>query len=176
MFRKAIGGGTQLASEPGEHAEVLFGAAKGSETANKLDAQVVSNLFRFAHLDGPDLGGGTDVRPAASATIEALDFDDSQHAGASAWFAEVFGGISVFKNDIYGARFGHDAIGAFFDRIDLRFAEVFCFELNGRDAGAQVKAERGDVEELDEDSREQVLAGVLLHVIVAAGPVDGTAD
>ena len=50
------------------------------------------------------------------------------------------------------------------------------FEIDGGALRAQVEADGVEVEQLLEDRGQQVLAGVLLHVIEAAGPIDGALD
>ena len=45
-------------------------------------------------------------------------------------------------------------------------------EVDGRRHGAHVETERRNLEQVDEHGREQMLAGVLLHVVEAARPVD----
>ena len=49
-------------------------------------------------------------------------------------------------------------------------------EIDGGALGAQVEADGAQCEQFLENGGEQVLAGVLLHVVEAAGPIDGAFD
>ena len=55
----------------------------------------------------------------------------------------------------------------------MRASTGAAFEIDGGALGAQVKADGLQPEELLEHGGEQVLAGVLLHVVEAARPIDG---
>ena len=113
---------------------------------------------------------------ATGAAVEAGDGDDAEVAFAGGRFAEAlhFGGVleldgdrPVLEDDLVGAALGVED-RAWFDGQRLR-DRWWSF-------GAEVKADGFQAEELLEDGGEQVLAGVLLHVVEAAGPVEGAVD
>ena len=109
---------------------------------------------------------------AAGAAVNALDGDDPQSSSTLRGFAQFKSGRGVFKSDLDRTGLGDHFGAALLDALKLFGSKRRRIHIDGRNLGAKVKADRPDSEQLFEHGREQVLAGVLLHVVVAALPVD----
>src|SRR6202035_1401599 len=75
---------------------------------------------------------------------------------------EPDGDRPIFEDNLVGTAFGFAKL--------LRFQRPG--DINGAGFRPEMKTNRGGVEHFDQYGRKQVLAGVLLHVIDAAAPID----
>ncbi len=116
------------------------------------------------------------MRPAASAPVESLDRDDPQRAAAFGRFTQAEVGRGVLERDHDRPRLGADFRAAFFRPIKPLGLDRGGGHFDGGCHGTHVEADCRDVEQLNQDSREQMLAGVLLHVIEPARPIDLALD
>jgi hypothetical protein len=124
-----------------------------------------------------DLARAVGVRAAAGAEVEALDLDDAQLARARRVLAEreargLLGRQSV---DADGAVLPDDFVGALDGALDALVRRVGQFDIYFRGVGRHAEAAGLRAEQLDESLRENVLPGVLLHVVEAARPIDAAA-
>ncbi len=113
---------------------------------------------------------------AAGAAVQALDGDDAQGAFARRRACAARALPRRFRIDRHGPVFADDFVGAALGFASVRGVHGAAFQIDGGAFGAQVEADGAQAEALLEDRREQVLAGVLLHVVEAAGPIDGAID
>ena len=97
--------------------------------------------------------------PSRSVTLR------SPWTSAAVWNVDRDG--TVLKDDVVGAALGFE------NRARLHGA---AFEVDGGTLRAQMEADGVQSEPLFEHRREHVLAGMLLHVIEAAAPIDGALD
>ena len=115
---------------------------------------------------------------AAGAEIDAANFDEAQGVMggfgnlADSHFARLLG-RSLVDQDL--AIIPDELVGVALRLHQLGGTEVVGFQIDGGGFIAQVKADGGRIEHLEEGSREDVLSGVLLHVILAAVHVDEAA-
>ena len=136
----------------------------------------LANLLGFAEEQGADLAGGADVGAAAGAAVEPVDGDDAQRAFALGGFAQSLGFGGVLKANGHGPVLVDDFVGAALGFENGAGVDGGAFDVDGRAFRAEVKADGSKSEQLFEDGGEEVLAGVLLHVVEAAVPVDGAID
>ena len=112
--------------------------------------------------------------PAAGAAVEPIYADDPQGSGALRGFAQCKRGRGIFERDLDRPGLGDDFRATVLCPFELFGSERRRVHIDGRNFGAQVKAHRADREQFFEHRGQQVLPGVLLHVVVAAFPVDET--
>jgi hypothetical protein len=82
----------------------------------------------------------------------------------------------VLKGDVERAVLADDLIGAALDGGEDAGVHGNAFEIDGGALGAEVEADGLEGVEFLEDGGEEVLTGVLLHVIEAARPIDEGID
>ena len=161
-----------------EVAIVVARGGGGAGAAEELDAPVLTDFGFAAEEDDADLTGGGDVGAAAGLKIRASDFDYAEHTLARNLLADSHGGElfgsgvadedrTVFKDDVVGGAFG-----AFEDGV----AGFGALQIDGAEGFAEVEGDGGEAEALLEHGGEEMLAGVLLHVVEAAGPVHAAGD
>ena len=141
--------------------------------AQELDADSLPHLVELAQEDGPHLPGGAHVGPAARAAVEPIDGNDAQGAFAVRGFAQplCLGRIFVVHPD--GTVLKDDVVGPPLGVENGARLQGAAFEIDAGTLRAQMEAHGMQSEPLFEHGREQMLAGVLLHVIEAAAPIDG---
>ena len=150
-----------------------------AQTAYKLDAHALLYLFDLTQQDVADLAGGAHVRPAASGKVKVRNVDQPQVAGllgrklAQAQLPRFF---QRHKADAYRTVFCNHFIGQQFRFLCLRGGEAGGLQIDGAALFPHVKADRGHIEKLNERSGEHMLAGVLLHVVAAAGGIHAALD
>ena len=117
------------------------------------------------------------MRAAAGGEIEVLDVDQAQRPFALGLLAKRQRRHFLRSGEAnrHRAIFPDDAVGLVFRAPDLRRRQL-ARQVDGRVLGAEMKALGPGVQQAIEGRRQHVLAGVLLHVIEAAGPVDRAAD
>ena len=121
---------------------------------------------------GADLAGGTHVGAAAGAPIETLNRDDPEGALAVRGLPEPRGRRRLLEGHLHRPVLGDGRVGARLDLHDLRVAEAGSVEIERGALPAEMHADGRVSEALGDHRGEQVLAGVLLHVVEAARPVD----
>src|SRR5262249_38299698 len=115
-----------------------------------------------------------DMRTAAGLQVDGLDFNGAEDALAvdflsNADLRKLIGGPithldgTVVKDNLVWGAVG--AFGRFFSGI--RFPQIDCASL-----GAEMEGNCGQSKALLKHGRKQMLAGVLLHVVEAAWPID----
>src|SRR4029077_1973909 len=114
------------------------------------------------------------MRSAARNAVQPLDGNDAQSSGAAGGVPQVRGGNGILVRDDDGAILPNRFVGSSLRGNHLFDPDCRNFEIESRNLLAQVKAAGFDAELFDENSREQVLAAMLLHVIETARPVDAT--
>ena len=114
--------------------------------------------------------------PPQALRSRSVDGNDAQCAGALRFLAQTGDGGGVLVGHGDGARLGHDLRASILDARRAAGIKRGHADVDGGGFDAHVEAERGQRVQLLEDGREQVLAGVLLHVIEAARPVDAAGD
>jgi hypothetical protein len=120
------------------------------------------------------IGPISHVRAAASAAVERADRHDAQRPAAGARLAQALRGVFHLRH--HGATLEHERVGALFHSEHRLGAEGARIEIEGRCVDAKMDAQCGQAEQILKDGRQQVLPGVLLHVIEASGPVERSAD
>jgi hypothetical protein len=117
----------------------------------------------------------------AGAAVQAVDGDNAQRAFAFGRLAEPLHQRRVFemhrdrpvlKDDLVGAPLGRQHRPRLHCSA-FQIAREIALQIDGRALRAQVEADGMQREHLLEDGRKQVLAGMLLHVVQTAVPVDG---
>ena len=185
---EALDGGRDVGGADGkrggglaENSGVGAGGMDGAQAADELDAKAAADFFGSAQEEGADLAGGAEVGSAAGIAVDAGNFDDANVAGALGQLAEVAGGEHGFgfgagdaaRGD--AAVLGDDLVDEVLDVFEA-MGDGAAGEVDGGDGFAEVEGDGGRVELAEEDGGEEVLAGVLLHVVEAAGPVDVALD
>jgi len=82
----------------------------------------------------------------------------------------------MLEGDVERPVFIDEFVGSALDGGEDTGVDRDTFEIDGGAVGTQVEADGFERVELFEDGREEVLAGVLLHVIEAARPIDRGID
>jgi hypothetical protein len=185
---EALDGGRDVSSADGKRSRglaedggVSAGGMDGAQAADELDAIAAADFFGSAQEEGADLAGGAEVGSAAGIAVDAGNLDDAYVAGAVGQLAQVaggehgfgFGARDVARRD--GAVLGDDVVDEILDVFEA-MGDGAAGEVDGGSGFAEVEGDGGRVELAEEDGGEEVLAGVLLHVVEAAGPVDAAFD
>ncbi len=183
-FGNVSAGDGEGAGDGVEEGVVAAGGADGAEAADEFDAPAVADFFHAAEQDRADLAGAADVGAAAGVELDALHLNDSEGAFARWELAEVSAGEHLVGEgavDPVGeerAVFVDDAVGELFDAAEVVVRKFFHAigegEVDGGGLGAEVEADGARVEFAEEDGGEEMLAGVLLLVVGAAGHIHGT--
>ena len=113
---------------------------------------------------------------SARAAIEIVDGDDTECATSLRRLPKSGSSVGVLERDAHRPVLGHDGIGTLLDLDELFGAERLRFEVERRAVLAEMHAHRGKPEKLGDHRREEMLPGVLLHVIEAAIPIDPSRD
>jgi hypothetical protein len=122
------------------------------------------------------------MRSAACIAVDVVDLDEADVAVALGEFAQLTGGehgFCVGARDFAGgdgAVFPDDFVAQAFDALDAVVSDGATGEIDGGNRIAEVERDGGNVELAQEDSREQMLASMLLHVVETALPVDVAVD
>ena len=113
---------------------------------------------------------------AAGDAVQAVDRDHAQHAFAVGFLAQAEIFLRVVIGDGDRPVLADDLVGSQLDFTHLGRIDRGDFQVDGADCLAQMETDGVHPVDLDEDGGEQVLAAVLLHMIVAARPIDLTVD
>lgn len=156
----------------------MAGGGFGTAAADEFDAPVLTDFAAAANQDHADLAGVTDVSAAAGLQVNAGDFDGAQDAGAlhllaRAHLGELLGG-AVADGDF--AVFKDDGVGGAGSAFKDESRGLLATKVNAADGFAEMERDGGQAKTFLKHGGEQVLAGVLLHVVETAGPVDAAFD
>src|SRR5579859_1852897 len=158
--------------------ELVARDASRAPTAHKFHAPVLAHFGAAAHQDNSDLRRVPHVGAATGLQIRPFNFNGAENTYAlhfltDAEFGELLGGAVAHGNRaILGDDLVRRTFGAFQNfRRRLRAAQV-----DGANIGAQVERNGRASVTLLKHGREQVLTGVLLHVVEAASPIDAARD
>ena len=110
--------------------------------------------------------------PPQALRSRRLDGDDADRALALRRLAQAAGFARILELNRHRPVLQDDLVGAPLDREHASGIDRAAFEIDGGALGAEVKAHGAQTVQFLEDGGEQVLAGVLLHVIEAAVPID----
>jgi hypothetical protein len=152
-------------------------AIERATAAQKLDTCAATKALRAGERDDPDRSRAADVRTATGRHVEVCHVDQPQLTLALGFLAERhlghFRGIREPDRDWtilpdHTVRFG-------FGGRHLR-RRHFAGEIDRRGGGSEVKAFGANAEEPIEGGRQDVLPGVLLHMIETARPIDAAVD
>ena len=146
-------------------------ARRIARAPQKLEPHAFSIPLDLPDQDGADLPRGPYVGAAAGAPIEIPDGYDPEVAVAVGRLSEPGGRLGVLEAHVYLAILSHDLIGARFHLGDLSRSHGPGLQVQRRGLPPEVNPHGEVSEQLRQHRREQVLAGMLLHMVEAAGPV-----
>src|SRR5215472_18221124 len=170
-----MGGRRESSGNAGDRFEVGTGALYRSQAAQEFYPLISADAVELADENRPDFSCGSHVRTTASAAIQVLNGNDANEAFPLGRLAEtqILGGI--FEADRHWTVLEYNFIGPALGVPDLRRFKG-ATNVNGARFNTQMKAHRMRVEQIDEHGGQQMLSGVLLHMIEAALPMDNAAD
>ena len=177
-FGEAVGADGEQRGGLVEEFGVVAGGADGAEAGDVGEAEAAGDFLSGADEERADLAGGVDVCSSAGIAVVVFDFDDADGAVALGELGEFAGGEESFSVgagdgvDEEGAVFGDEVVDDALDAGEVVGGEGVAVDVDGGEFGAEVEGYGVGAEAMDQGGGEQVLAGVLLHVIEAAGPVD----
>jgi hypothetical protein len=114
--------------------------------------------------------------PAARAAIYPLNRHHAEVARSFHLFPQSDLVLCLVVTDLDSPVLPHKLIGPSLNRGKLAGVDRCGVDINGGTLRAKVKAQRRDSKLFLQYSGEQVLAGVLLHVIESSNPIDRTRD
>ena|GEM_PF-4965190 len=144
--------------------------------AHKFDAAVLLHLLAFAQKNQPDLARARHVCPAAGLPVEPFHLDGAQDALALHGLADARCGEFLRSAEAHRHRpvLENDLVGALLGLLQLPEINRRRRQVNRGDLASEVKGDCRMLEQLEKRRGKQVLPGVLLHVIEAALPVNGS--
>src|SRR5271165_5226060 len=163
-----------------EQREVVAGGGDGALTADEFDTDSAANPLYRTQQQTADLAGGANVSSSAGVEVVVGNFNEAHASIALGKFAQApfsqqrFGLAAVYSARGDGAILGDDVVGDSLDAFEAMVSNGGGREVDGRGGFAEVEGYRLRIELAGEDGREQMLAGVLLDVVEAAGPIDGS--
>src|SRR4029077_425903 len=156
--------------------EIRASYAFGAAAADEFHTPILSDFRAAAHQEQPDLPGAVYVGSAAGLKIGAFDLYSPQNSRAVDFLAHA-SLCQLFRRAVshcHAAIFKDDFVCGTLCAFADFFGRFRAAEVNGRDLRAQMKRDGGQSEALLKNRREEMLSGVLLHVVEAAIPVDAT--
>src|SRR2546423_3893714 len=147
-------------------------------SADKFNTPILADFGAAAHQYETDLAGALDVGAAARLQIGRLYFDGTENAIPFDFFshAKLRQLISGSVTDVDRAILEHNLICGplcAFKNFLRRFGAA---QVNGAYFASQMEGNRGQPEAFLKHGRQQMLAGVLLHVVETAGAGDVCPD
>src|SRR5437016_7677871 len=145
---------------------------------NKFDAPILADFRTAADEEHTDLAGALDVGAAAGLQIGRLYFDGTEDAVAVDFFSHadlcqlLRGAVADVHPPILEDNLICGPLRAFKNFLG-RFGAA---QVNRADFRPEMEGDRGQAEAFLKHGRQQMLAGVLLHVVETAGPVDAALD
>ncbi|MEQ1932526.1 MAG: hypothetical protein ABL962_01415 [Fimbriimonadaceae bacterium] len=155
-----------------QRTEVRARMTQGAMAANELQPHVASDLFDTANQNRTNLRGRAHVRSATGAAVKAINRHYTQRPGSLRGFAQTHHYVGVFEGYGHRPRVAHNLGTPLFCLLQAAGLNRRDFNVDGRYFRSHVKTNRGNLEQLFEHGGEQMLPGVLLHVIEAALPID----
>src|SRR6266436_5695337 len=118
------------------------------------------------------------VRSAAGLQVDSSNFDGPEHTFAINLFTnalpgEFLGSAVTYRNF---AVLKNDRIGRSRSAFENQRRGLWPFQIDSADGFAQMERNRNESKTLLKNRGQQVLAGVLLHVIEATRPVDAAVN
>ena len=164
--------------DTGEEIGVVARGGFGAATADEFDAPVLTDSPAAAKQNHTDLPGMANVSATAGLQVDAGDFDGAKNADAFDLFAdtqfgELLGGAVANSNF---AIFEDNGIGGASCAFQDEVRGLLAAEVNAADGLAKMERDGGQAETFLKNGGEQMLTGVLLHVVEAARPVDAAFD
>jgi len=125
-------------------------------------------------MDGANLARSRDMRPAARGDVVVGHLHQAQLARAPGFLPqrERRRLLVAHEPDRHGPILPHDSVGVALGGDDLLMSQLLV-EVERRQLRPEVEADRARLEEPVEGRREDVLTGVLLHVVEPAPAIDG---
>src|SRR5947209_14121846 len=112
------------------------------------------------------------MRPAASASTHALDIDHPQRSTSGAGLAKSLRLFCLSEFDSDRPCFSDEFVTPGFHCADRLLTQFLDAQLDCGSLVTRVETKGWHREELDENSRKQMLPGMLLHMVIAACPID----
>ena len=159
----------------GQGLEVAASGDDCTQTADEFHAHTLLHLFGLAQQYGANLPGAADVGASAGVQVEVADVDEAQlFADGGRNLADSHGARFVGSGEanLDGTVFGDDFVRQPLGGFNLLWVDLLGREIDGAVVVAHVKRHGREAVELFEGCREDVLAGVLLHVIATAVGID----
>ena len=148
-------------------------AGERPPSTEELETRPALELLGARHRDDPDCPGPRHMCAAAGRDVELLDFNQPQDALALRLLAKRhrggFSGVSESNRD--GTVLPDDPVRFPLDARDLAGRD-FPLEIDRRRDRAEVEAHGSHLQQAVERGGQDMLAGVLLHVLEPPGPVD----
>src|SRR6185437_1445509 len=151
---------------------IRMSALDSSHAAQKLHPDHIADAIQLPNQNRPDSSGRVHMRAATRAAIKILNGDHSNRPGALGGLAKIEVRRRIREGHHHRTILKHNFVRAPFDRGHLIGTERRPRNVDSATPGAEMKADSRRAEEISKDRRKQMLAGMLLHVIEAARPVD----
>src|SRR4026209_2285560 len=151
-----------------------LGGADGPAAAQKLDPDTLSHPLHLTDQNGADLSGSADVGPPARAPVAAVEGADSEGPLSTGRPAELSRRGRLLESHLDRPVLGHDLVGSLFGTGDLLLREGAAIQLQSRALTPKMNPDRLVAGKFGQYRREEVLSGMLLHMVEAAAPVDLT--
>ena len=171
---QVFGSAAQFLHGPPQQFEIMARDAFRAATANKFHAPILAHFRAAPHQYDANLPSALNVRTAARLQIRAFDFDGAEDAFAVDFLANallrqlVRGSVTDIDRAILKDNSICGALGSFKNFIS-RFRTS---QINRAHFRPQMERNCRQAEPFLKHSGQQMLAGVLLHVIEAPRPMD----
>src|SRR6202034_2656960 len=151
----------------------------GTQSGNEYDPPSVANCLDFAQQNTGNLPGLRDMRSPARREIEVANVDQPQLIPLGGWkFAQTKLPclVPAHKADVDSTILENDFVGQPLGSFDLLLGQRRRVQIDRAIIVGHVERNRRQVVQPQESSGEHVLAGVLLHMVAAAGGVNLAVD
>ena len=176
-LRQALGKHRQYPAGGGENLAPFADPAEGAAAAYELDAGPALEFLPPRDRNHAHHAGSGHMGASAGGEVEAVHFDESQRALATGLFAQRQGGRFLGRGETQAdlTVCPDNAVDLVFGRGDLG-RRHHAVQVDGGIRDAQVKALGARMADRLERGGEQMLSGMLLHVIEPPSPVDHASD
>ena len=150
----------------------------GAQAADEFDPDAAADPLCGTQEQRTDLAGGADVGSSAGIEVIVGDIDEPDGSLAFGQLAqssvgqERLGFATGYGANSDGVIFGDDLVGDPLDALQTMVGDEPSGEIDGGDGLAEMEGDGRGFELTGEDGGKKMLAGVLLDVVEAAGPVD----
>jgi peptide-methionine (R)-S-oxide reductase len=165
----------ELRRQLGEHVMICPGVSYRSPAAHKLQPHPGPDPLNFPNENEADLPSGTNMSSPARAPIQVPDVHNAEAALPAGRFSESFRGACVLELNSDWSILGDHLVGPQFHLRDFSSGQGTASEVDSPSLLPEVNAQRGSPQQLRNDGRQEVLTGMLLHVVEAPGPIDSAA-